>query len=66
MLEVRNVAAHGVTIAFENVSLSWDPARGKALDDVSFRVSPGETLILAGFGVLILGLAVARFRKRLD
>ena len=25
-----------------------------------------ETLILAGFGVLILGLAVARFRKRLD
>ena len=48
VLEVRNVAAHGVTIAFENVSLSWDPARGKALDDVSFRVNPGETLILAG------------------
>lgn len=47
-LEVRNVAAHGVTIAFDHVSLSWDPARGKALDDVSFLAKAGETLILAG------------------
>jgi ATP-binding cassette subfamily C protein CydD len=47
-LEVRTVAAHGVTIDFEHVSLSWDPARGKALDDVTFRVNAGETLILAG------------------
>jgi ATP-binding cassette subfamily C protein CydD len=46
--EVRTVAAHGVTIAFDNVSLTWDPARGKALDGLSFRVSPGETLILTG------------------
>jgi ATP-binding cassette subfamily C protein CydD len=47
-LEVRTVEAHGVTIALEHVSLSWDTSRGKALDDVSFRVAPGETLILAG------------------
>ncbi len=48
VLDVRHVAAQGITIAFEAVSLSWDPARGKALDDVSFRVNSGETLILAG------------------
>ena len=45
---VRNVSAHGVTIAFERVSFSWDPARGPALDDVSFRVPAGETLLLTG------------------
>ncbi len=48
VLEVRNVAAHGVTIDFEHVCLSWDPSRGRALDDVSFRVNAGETVILAG------------------
>ena len=47
-LEVRTVAAHGVSLAFEHVSLIWDPARGKALDDVSFRVPAGTTVILAG------------------
>jgi ATP-binding cassette, subfamily C, bacterial CydD len=46
--EIRTVAAHGVAIAFENVSLTWDPARGPALQDLSFRVPAGETLILAG------------------
>ena len=46
--EVRTIAAQGVTVAFDHVSLVWDPARGKALDDLSFRLPAGETLILAG------------------
>lgn len=46
--EVRTIAARGVTVAFDHVSLVWDAARGKALDDLSFRLPAGETLILAG------------------
>jgi ATP-binding cassette subfamily C protein CydD len=46
--QVRTVAAQGVTVAFEDVRLAWDPARGPALDGLSFRVPAGETLILAG------------------
>jgi len=46
--EVRTVAARGVTVAFDNVSLTWDPARGPALTGLSFRVAAGETLVLAG------------------
>ncbi len=46
--QVRNVAAQGVMVAFEDVRLTWDPARGPALDGLSFRVPAGETLILAG------------------
>ncbi len=45
---VRTVAASGLTIVFENVSLVWDAARPPALEHVSFRVAPGETLVLAG------------------
>lgn len=45
---IRNVAAHGVTVAFDNVRFAWDPARGPALDGLSFRVPAGETLILTG------------------
>ena len=45
---IRTVAAHGVSITFENVSFTWDPARGPALQDISFRVPAGETLVLAG------------------
>ena len=45
---VRNVEASGLSVAFENVSLIWDPARKRALDGLSFRVGPGETLVLAG------------------
>ena len=45
---VRTVAAHGVSVAFEGVTAVWDPARGPALDGVSFRVAAGETLVLAG------------------
>ena len=46
--QVRTVEAQGVTVAFENVRLTWDASRGPALDGLSFRVPAGETLILAG------------------
>ncbi|MFS8367718.1 thiol reductant ABC exporter subunit CydD [Acetobacter oryzifermentans] len=44
----RTVNANGVMVSFDDVSFSWDPARGLALDHVSFTVPAGETLILAG------------------
>jgi ATP-binding cassette, subfamily C, bacterial CydD len=46
--EIRTVAARGITVAFEDVYLTWDPARGPALNGLSFRVPDGETLVLAG------------------
>lgn len=46
--EIRNVEARGVTVIFDRVSLSWDKARGNALDELSFKVAAGETLVLAG------------------
>jgi ATP-binding cassette, subfamily C, bacterial CydD len=46
--EIRTVAAQGVTVAFDKVSLTWDAARGPALDGLSFRAAAGETLVLAG------------------
>ena len=45
---VRTVAAHGVTVAFEHVGFAWDPSRGLALDDVSFRIPAQETVVLIG------------------
>lgn len=45
---VRTVAASGVTVAFENVRFTWDPARGPVLDGLSFRVPPNETAVLVG------------------
>jgi ATP-binding cassette subfamily C protein CydD len=45
---IRTVAAQGVTVAFDRVRLTWDPSRGPALDDLSFKVAAGETLVLAG------------------
>ena len=48
VLPVRNVQARGVTVAFENVTLTWDPARGPALDGLNFRVPAGEMLVLIG------------------
>lgn len=45
---VRNVAARGLSVAFEGVCLTWDATRGRALDGLSFRVGAGETLVLAG------------------
>ncbi len=47
-LPIRTVAAHGAGIAFEDVRLVWDASRGPALDGLSFRVPPGETLVLLG------------------
>jgi len=44
----RTIEARGVALAFENVRLVWDPARGPALDGLSFFVAPGEMLVLAG------------------
>lgn len=44
----RTVNANGVMVSFDDVSFSWDTARGLALDHVSFTVPAGETLILAG------------------
>lgn len=44
----RTVNASGVTISLEDVCFTWDPARGPALDHVSFTVPAGETVILAG------------------
>jgi ATP-binding cassette, subfamily C, bacterial CydD len=46
--EIRTVAAQGVTVAFERVTLTWDKTRGPALDELSFRVAGGDTLVLAG------------------
>jgi ATP-binding cassette subfamily C protein CydD len=46
--KVRTIEAHGVSVAFEEVTLTWDPARGPALDRVTFRVAAGETLVVAG------------------
>ena len=46
--EVRSVATQGVSVVFEDVCLTWDASRGRALDGVSFRLPAGETLILAG------------------
>lgn len=37
-----------VVVTFEHVGLTYDPARGPALADLSFRVLPGEALVLAG------------------
>ncbi len=45
---IRTVEARGIAVAFENVTLSWDPARGKAVDRLSFFVASGEMLVIAG------------------
>lgn len=37
-----------VVVTFEDVSLRYDPTRPPALDRISFRVLPGESLVLAG------------------
>jgi ATP-binding cassette subfamily C protein CydD len=45
---IRTVVAHGVSVAFEDVVLRWDPTRPPALNGLSFRVAAGDTLVLAG------------------
>jgi ATP-binding cassette subfamily C protein CydD len=46
--EIRTVAARGVTVVFDGVTLTWDPTRGPALDGLSLKAAAGETLVLAG------------------
>ena len=45
---IRTVAAHGVTVAFEQVGFTWDASRGPVLADVSFRIPARETVLLVG------------------
>jgi ATP-binding cassette subfamily C protein CydD len=37
-----------LVVTFEGVGLTYDATRGAALSDISFRVMPGEALVLAG------------------
>ena len=46
--DIRTVAAQGITVVFEDVRFTWDASRGAALNGLFFRVSAGETLVLAG------------------
>jgi ATP-binding cassette, subfamily C, bacterial CydD len=46
--EIRTVEAQGVTVAFEDVHLSWDKSRAPALNGLTFRIPSGETVVLAG------------------
>nr|WP_295739030.1 thiol reductant ABC exporter subunit CydD [uncultured Acidocella sp.] len=46
-VEIRSVAAQGVTLAFEHVSYGWEPAR-PVVEDLSFKVGRGEMLLLTG------------------
>jgi ATP-binding cassette subfamily C protein CydD len=46
--DIRSLTAKGVTLAFENVSFTWDEARGPVLENLSFRVASGELLLLTG------------------
>ncbi len=45
---IRTVAAHGVTVAFEQVGFTWDASRGPVLADVGFRIPARETVVLVG------------------
>jgi ATP-binding cassette subfamily C protein CydD len=47
-VEIRSVTAHGVTLAFEDVSFAWDATRGNVVEHLSFRVVAGDTLLLTG------------------
>ncbi|MBE7731133.1 thiol reductant ABC exporter subunit CydD [Komagataeibacter sp. FXV3] len=38
----------GISVAFEHVGFTWDPARGATLDDVSFIAPAGQTVVLWG------------------
>jgi ATP-binding cassette subfamily C protein CydD len=45
---IRTVPAAGVSIAFEDVSFTWDEARGPVLHGLSFRLPANETMMLVG------------------
>ena len=44
---IRSVAAHGVTLAFEQVTFAWDKTR-PVLENLSLKVGRGEMLLLTG------------------
>ncbi len=44
----RTVMAHGVTVAFDRVGFAWVPGGPMAIENLSFRVAPGDTLVLVG------------------
>jgi ATP-binding cassette subfamily C protein CydD len=46
--DIRTVETRGVSVAFEDVCLTWDKSRPAALNGLSFRVPAGETVMLAG------------------
>lgn len=45
---IRTVEARGVSLSFDDVTITRDPARGPVLQGLSFRVPAGETAILVG------------------
>ena len=45
---IRTIQARGVTVTFQNVTLTWDVSRGPALDGLSFVLPAGEMLVLSG------------------
>ena len=46
--EIRTVEAQGVSVAFEDVHLTWDTSRKPALNGLTFRVPAGEAVVLSG------------------
>jgi ATP-binding cassette, subfamily C, bacterial CydD len=46
--QVRGVETHGVSVAFEDVCLTWDKSRPPALNGLTFRVPAGEMVVLTG------------------
>jgi len=46
-VEIRSVTAHGVTLAFEDVTFAWNSPRN-VVENLSFRVLAGDTLLLTG------------------
>ena len=44
---IRSVAAHGVTLAFEHVSFAWDKTQ-PVLEKLTFKVGSGEILLITG------------------
>jgi ATP-binding cassette subfamily C protein CydD len=46
--EIRSVSANGITLGFEDVTFAWDASRGNVLENLSFRILAGDTLLLTG------------------
>jgi ATP-binding cassette subfamily C protein CydD len=46
-VNIRSVAAHGVTLAFERVTYGWGEAK-PVLENLTFKIGKGEILLLTG------------------